>query len=440
MKFMLISLGGSSEPVVASILKHKPEYVCFFASQQSRALTGEVSRLISKKGHEITYESVVCDDVNNLVYCYEKVLECTDKLAEKGANPENVVVDYTGGTKTMTVALTLATFGHGYNFSYVGGENRTKNGMGVVISGEELVMTDISPWQIVAVEEQKRKSLFVSSYIAQAEQEKALARVEERNKIIADMSHNIKNLISTVTDPLENLKQEKIVKPQVIENALKGTNLIRETVNAVNLSFKGSVDDFYYDARHNTGRDKSDFQFMITESLKYSISHMFDGKYFGKFNQKYFPAKETHLSAKSEWEKISQAENINAVSGFINKYFFKHDMVLGNAAGFAIGNNKGSAIKLLILIQELIFNAVKYSAFVSYDRRFISIRFANGMDRISFKVENSFKSNVKTKTSGIGHIIVENFGRLLNTDPIINKQGNIYSVEIIFPNFWKVDT
>lgn len=434
MKAMIISVGATPEPVVASILDHKPKYVCFFASRQTIKFIARIIEMIEEKKHKMTGDKVICDDANSLPHCYEKALECTDKLIEQEIEPQNVVVDYTGGTKTMTAALTLATFGHGYNFSYVGGEKRTKDGVGVVITGSESVITGVSPWELVAVEEKRRKSLFISTSIAHAEQE---ARIKERNKVIADLSHHIKNLISTVIDPLENLKQETTVKKQVVKNALKGSNLIRETVNAMNLSFKGTIDDFYYDASHNTGRNRSDIQSIIIESLKHSIRHMFDGKYFERFNRKYFPTKAMHMEAKSEWEKISQSEELTPIFTFINRYFFRADICLGNAANFIMGNNKGSAIKLLILIQEIIFNAVKYAAFVSFEKRFLTIRFSDNENRISIRVENSFKSSVVTKTSGLGHIIINNFSNLLDTEPIVEKEDSKYSTEIVFTNFWK---
>ena len=129
--------------------------------------------------------------------------------------------------------------------------------------------------------------------------ERVTARIDERNKIIADLSHSIKNLISTIIDPLENLKQESVVKPLVINNALKGANLIREIVNGMNLSFSGSIDDFYFDAKSNKGKDRINFKNIIIESLKYSIGNMFDGKYFSNSMRKYFPAKSVYLKAKS---------------------------------------------------------------------------------------------------------------------------------------------
>jgi CRISPR-associated protein (TIGR02710 family) len=163
MKAMIISIGGTPEPIVASLLEHKPDFVCFLVSQQSVDILGEVKNLARGKDFRFEDYKVICDDADDLVLCYERAVECTERINEKPA-PHTVVVDYTGGTKTMTAALALATVGHGYNFSYVGGKTRTKNGLGVVVTGTEVVRERISPWQLFAVEEKKRISLFVSSF------------------------------------------------------------------------------------------------------------------------------------------------------------------------------------------------------------------------------------------------------------------------------------
>ncbi len=262
-------------------------------------------------------------------------------------------------------------------------------------------------------------------------------REDERKKIIADLSHSIKNLISTVIDPLENLKQETSVKPQVIENALRGANLIREIVNAVNLSFKGSINDFRYDAAHNTDSDSQDIKTIITEAFKHSVGNMFDGKYFGTFMRNYFPEKSLYVAGKSEWSTLSQLGDLDRLRPFIEKYFFMTDFDFNQAEQFIIGNQKGSIIKLMILFQEMILNAVKYSAFIDRENRFLKIRFTASEQSVSILVENPFDRETKVKTSGIGHVIIENFAQLLGTTPAIKNDDAIYSVQIRFNNIWK---
>jgi CRISPR-associated protein (TIGR02710 family) len=173
---MIVSVGGTPDPLVKAILTHKPQFVCFFASQESLDLIGEIKRTVKCGGHTPLQDyKVVCEDVGDIIHCYGKALECAEKLSQVCRNPEDVFVDYTGGTKTMTAALTLATVNSGFRFSYVGGTQRTKNGLGVVVSGTEVIQTGISPWKFFAVEEKKRVSLFVSSFQYQA----AIATMEE---------------------------------------------------------------------------------------------------------------------------------------------------------------------------------------------------------------------------------------------------------------------
>jgi len=164
--------------------------------------------------------------------------------------------------------------------------------------------------------------------------------------------------------------------------------------------------------------------------LKHSVGNMFDGKYFGTFMREYFPEKSLYLNAKEEWSILSQSNDLNELLPFLHQYFFRTDFVLDNAEQLIIGNQKGSIIKLLIL------NAVKYSAFIDKESRFLRVNFDDSDQFVSILVENPFDEKSKVKTSGIGHIIIQNFAQLLDTAPTTKKDGGIYSVEIRFANIW----
>jgi len=269
------------------------------------------------------------------------------------------------------------------------------------------------------------------------EKEIADARVHERNKIIADLSHSIKNMISTIIDPLENLKNEKTLQPQVLENALRGANLIREIVNAMNLSFKGSIEDFTYDAQHANGSTAVSLQEMLRQSVVYSITNMFDGKYFNIFMRQYFNDKDLFISAKAAWENVSHSADLQQFIPFLKEYFFTCEVNIDLSGELAIGNDKGSAIKLLILFQEIVLNAVKYCSFTPKSQRFIKIDLQESADNIVFMVENSYQKNIAAKTTGIGHILIDNFASLLNATSKVVKNEEKYKVEISFPNIWK---
>jgi len=187
---------------------------------------------------------------------------------------------------------------------------------------------DLHQTEVYCVLRERLSEYFQIQTLAIKDMEKAEARIRERNKIIADLSHSIKNLISTVIDPLENLKQEHAFRPAVIQNALRGANLVREIVNAINLSCRGSIEDFSYDARHNEGKDAMSLRSIIEESLKYSAGNMFDGKYFSAFMRKYFPEKSIFDEARAQWKSVSQGGSFPETLDVLNKYFMEIELNL----------------------------------------------------------------------------------------------------------------
>jgi CRISPR-associated protein (TIGR02710 family) len=150
---LLMTLGGSPEPLKKSIETNRPERVIFLASHDSVSLAGEVFKGLEKKP-SAAYE--ITEDPNLLYECYKAARRCVNRIKKTDAFPENIMVDYTGGTKVMTAALILATVGLKYRFSYVGGDRRNKNGVGTVVDGHEKMFEEMSPWSIFSEEERRQ--------------------------------------------------------------------------------------------------------------------------------------------------------------------------------------------------------------------------------------------------------------------------------------------
>ncbi len=88
------------------------------------------------------------------------------------------------------------------------------------------------------------------------------AKLDERNRILSNLSHSIKNLLKAVIDPLINLREDVPEKGVVIDNAIKGANLIREIVNAINYSYTTSLEDLRWDISH-PDKERMSLQDMI---------------------------------------------------------------------------------------------------------------------------------------------------------------------------------
>lgn len=149
---LICSLGGAPEPVVASLVSWRPARVIFLTSAQTASDVGaKVLPLAQNAGLEVlagASDVLSVSDAQDLKLCIETWRPLAEQVANWLARGESyaVVVDFTGGTKCMTAALALLAHRWRCLFSYIGGTERTKDGVGVVISGREQVRHAINPW------------------------------------------------------------------------------------------------------------------------------------------------------------------------------------------------------------------------------------------------------------------------------------------------------
>ncbi|GAB1468243.1 hypothetical protein MASR2M64_09540 [Candidatus Cloacimonadota bacterium] len=265
------------------------------------------------------------------------------------------------------------------------------------------------------------------------------AEVNERNRILSNLSHSIKNILRSVIDPLINLKEEFPQKANVIDNAIKGANLIREIVNSINLSYKTSIEDISWDIAHSDSEGMA-LQEMLLNSLKYSLGNMFDFRYFPQYAENYYPrsiGKEDFEKIQADWNNASAAHEFEPLIAFCEKYLGNLSIDISQAGQYMLGNEKSSAIKLMILFQEIIFNAVKYASFVPRAERFIEICLDNTETDITLQVSNSYRPEVQAKTTGVGKLVIENFSKVLGSTPEIKTTDTTYSIKIRFNNLWR---
>lgn len=183
---MIVSVGGTPAPIVKSIREHKPDFVAFLASQETCDLVAQIRKETAHNDCPVKSELTLVEDVNDLLHCYQRAEETVQRVLSRGFRNDEVIVDYTGGTKNMSVAVALATISHGFTFSYVGGEERSKNGTGTVIDGKEEVFRNLNPWDVLAVEERKAIGLLFNQYQFKAAKDlaEALLRKTTRQKTL----------------------------------------------------------------------------------------------------------------------------------------------------------------------------------------------------------------------------------------------------------------
>jgi CRISPR-associated protein (TIGR02710 family) len=178
---MLVSLGGSPEPVIYTLGRQQPEYILFFVSAES---AGQIQVIIRELPYQCRdFDRILSPSAEILGDCYSAVRDhLPNKLAQWGLSPAELLVDYTGGTKSMSAAIVLATIEQAHRYSYVGGVERDKGGVGVVLDGRERMHYIQNPWKEVVQEERKRISLLF-----------ATARYETARQEIQDMLPHVED-------------------------------------------------------------------------------------------------------------------------------------------------------------------------------------------------------------------------------------------------------
>ncbi|MHC1599712.1 MAG: TIGR02710 family CRISPR-associated CARF protein [Candidatus Methanospirareceae archaeon] len=135
-RILLLSVGGSADPIVNAVKEHNPDFVYFFCSSGPKGSEKTIDspgdpcgdkrktrcpeceytyHLGDSKGRAIVfqaglakeqYEIVTVDNPDDLNTCYQKLLELAGRIEERHEDCQ-VIANYTGGTKTMSAAIAL---------------------------------------------------------------------------------------------------------------------------------------------------------------------------------------------------------------------------------------------------------------------------------------------------------------------------------------------
>jgi CRISPR-associated protein (TIGR02710 family) len=149
---LICTVGGSPEPVVAALKKWNALRIRFVHTPQTKEdIAGKILPRARAGGIELDagrYDLLELPDGQDLAICIDTLRQLTTEVREWAERGEGfrVVVDFTGGTKCMSAAVALQASRWPCQFSYVGGESRTKQGVGVVVSGTERVVYQENPW------------------------------------------------------------------------------------------------------------------------------------------------------------------------------------------------------------------------------------------------------------------------------------------------------
>jgi CRISPR-associated protein (TIGR02710 family) len=149
---LICTVGGSPEPIVATIKHWRPARIRFVHSPETKSeIETKIVPKATAEGLDLDpgrYDLFELPDAEDFPACVDRLRALTADVDQWISRGEGfrVVVDFTGGTKCMSAALALHARRWPCLVSYVAGTARNKGGVGVVVSGTEKVVHSVNPW------------------------------------------------------------------------------------------------------------------------------------------------------------------------------------------------------------------------------------------------------------------------------------------------------
>ncbi|GAA6619740.1 hypothetical protein [Scytonema sp. NUACC26] len=129
LKILLVTIGGSFQPIITAILSLQPDRVVFIASDGEKGsksqVIGEGTPCEVRRGAEVIErlpniptqvglgdrfqpqrDLILVQNPDDLGECYSKIRDRIRNLQQESSH--EIMADYTGGTKTLSAAMVMA--------------------------------------------------------------------------------------------------------------------------------------------------------------------------------------------------------------------------------------------------------------------------------------------------------------------------------------------
>jgi len=129
------SLKSLSHGLLHAILFYKPDNIVFFGSEESKKTIECLKKqYYDERSEELTtYEFIKIDKIDDFYECFDKIREKIEEYEKKNVE---IIIDYTSGTKTMTMSAAISSVLYHKKLTLVSGR-RGDNGL--VLPGTEKI-------------------------------------------------------------------------------------------------------------------------------------------------------------------------------------------------------------------------------------------------------------------------------------------------------------
>lgn len=170
MEALILSCGGTINPLIKSIIKYNPDLIYFLHSEDSFSNVIEILSIFNVLEKlllfnlPLNYKFKLIKEYQDI----EKVFSVSKEIiSELQDDSYDIIVDFTGGTKPMSGGLVLASIGQKCKYYYTGtnfDEGREKDGVGAVKDGFEFAIEQDDPYDSYAIFEFNKGKTFFDEY------------------------------------------------------------------------------------------------------------------------------------------------------------------------------------------------------------------------------------------------------------------------------------
>lgn len=286
-KALVLSVGGSEEPLIYSIERFKPDFIYFLHSKDTRK---SVDIILNNFDYDSSqYRLKELKNPESLEESFSKSREIMEFLM----NDYEIHINFTGGTKPMGAGLVLASIGEKCSFSYVGSNKgsggRDKNGVGVVLSGFEEIKNQKDPYEVYAVVEFSRGMDFFNKYqftAAKSNFKSASEKLEDEHlRELANLYVDLVELYD-VWDKFDNKINKKTLNSYLENQILKKINdseNIKNTIEKESPKFLSQLEDNIEFLKLKISRkgliEENDVKYYLPDLLNNASRRIEEGKY-----------------------------------------------------------------------------------------------------------------------------------------------------------------
>lgn len=193
--------------LLTSILHYNPDRIIFFGSEESRETVKEIIKQYQEERKKTIkeYEFVRFEQIDDFLNCFCRIKKKIDQNSE-----DEIIIDYTSGTKTMTISAAISAMLYKRKLTLVSGKR--ENGL-VKKNTEQIVTQNLFAAYDVVLEERLREDFNNYRFV----------EAKKKLEMITGMHANKKQFYTNIINAFD--KWDKFQHEEAKENLLKISKL-----------------------------------------------------------------------------------------------------------------------------------------------------------------------------------------------------------------------